>query len=112
METSGYEWWEARRRKRLTVKAVASILLGATVLKCRGAHPYASRLPLRFGGRMHDVQVGFEVPFLCKPTGRVWRKDDPPMITTTNGKLIVYAECKCGAVTEYEVVRSSRAVDE
>lgn len=87
------------------MKAIASILLGKTELKCRGAHPYADRLPDRFGGRMHDAVLQV-VPFLCEPTGRVWRKDDPPAITTTNGRLIYSVQCKCGTVTEYEVVRS------
>lgn len=76
-----------------------------TVLKCRGPHPYASRLPAKFGARTHDVQVGFPVPFRCKPTGHVWRQEDPPMITTTNGRLLIHAQCACGAVTEYEVER-------
>jgi hypothetical protein len=103
---------DAQRKRRLTVKAVASILLGKTVLKCRGAHPYAGRLPDRFYGRMHDVQIGFPVPFLCEPTGRVWRRDDPPMINTTNGKLLIHAECNCGAVTEFEVVRSKGVAEQ
>lgn len=103
IQASAYEY---RRRNRLTVRAEASILLGQTVLKCRGAHPYAHKLPDRFGGRMHDAQVGFPVPFLCEPTGRVWRREDPPAITTTNGKILIYAQCNCGAVTEFEVKRS------
>lgn len=84
----------------------ASVVVETTILKCHGPHPYAGKLPDRFGGRMHDAQVGFPVPFKCKPTGNVWRKETPPEISTTNGRLVIYAQCACGSVTEYEVVRS------
>lgn len=88
------------------MKEIASILLGETELKCRGIHPYASRLPQRFGGKLHDQTLQV-VPFICEPTGRVWRKEDPPNISTTNGRLLYAVRCRCGWVTEYEVVRSS-----
>jgi hypothetical protein len=88
-------------------EGVAWVFVEWTVLKCRGPHPYASKLPGKFGDRMHDVQVGFPVPFRCRPTGRVWRREDPAIISTTKGRLLIHAQCACGAVTEYEVERHS-----
>lgn len=82
----------------------ASVVVEATVLKCMGPHPYADRLP-KFRGRIHDVPVGFPVPFQCSPTGHVWRREDPP-VRVPNGRLLIQAQCVCGAVTEYEVVRA------
>lgn len=84
--------------------ARASVVVEWTVLKCRGPHPYASKLPARFGARTHDVQVGFPVPFQCRATGHVWRREDPPALTLGT-RLLIHAQCSCGAVTEYEVVR-------
>lgn len=82
--------------------ARALVVVEWTILKCRGPHPYAAKLPERFAARTHDVQVGFPVPFQCRPTGRVWRREDGVAL---NGKLVIHAQCSCGAVTEYEVVR-------
>lgn len=92
----------------------ATVVIEWTVLKCRGPHPYATRMPDRFGSRTHDVQVGFPVPFACRFTGRVWRREDaqqpgPNQLVGRDGKLLIAAQCTCGAVSEYEVVRSSDA---
>lgn len=80
------------------------VLLEWTVLRCMGPHPYAIRLPSRFGGRLHLAQVGFPVPFRCQPTGKVW-VGDAPASPALNGRPLIYARCSCGAITEYEVVR-------
>lgn len=82
----------------------ATVLITAGMgLRCQGPHPYAARLPEKFGGRKHDVQVGFPVPFACKATGRVWTAETEPL-PGNDGRIMIQVRCQCGAVTEYEVV--------
>lgn len=87
------------------IRTAAVVVTAGMGLRCRGPHPYAGRLPEKFGGRLHDVQVGFPVPFECRPTGRVWSADGPDPLPGNDGRILIQVRCQCGSVTEYEVVR-------
>jgi hypothetical protein len=84
----------------------ATVVLEWTVLRCRGPHPYASRLPEKFGGRRHDAPIGLAVPFRCLASGRVWTPASYQATPSLNDRLLIHVRCWCGTVTEYEIVRS------
>lgn len=91
----------------------ATVLRQETILHCRAPHPDQ----IKYRGKLHEKTNGPPCPFHCE-AGEVWTADQyaarlraidpgkPHLVVPdgSDGRVVIPYICKCGHVTEWEVM--------